>query len=57
MPRAATTTDVFNAMAEPRQRQIIEVLARRGALPVGSRVATLGVPAGVAEGEGPKAEG
>ncbi|TWT31370.1 ArsR/SmtB family transcription factor [Blastopirellula retiformator] len=27
MPRAATTTDVFNAIAEPRRRQIIDLLA------------------------------
>jgi DNA-binding transcriptional ArsR family regulator len=27
MPRAATTTDAFNAVAEPRRRQIIDVLA------------------------------
>lgn len=26
MPRAATTTDVFNAIAEPRRREIISVL-------------------------------
>jgi DNA-binding transcriptional ArsR family regulator len=26
MPRAATTTDVFSAIAEPRRRQIIDVL-------------------------------
>jgi len=26
MPRAATTTDVFNAIAEPRRREIIDVL-------------------------------
>lgn len=44
MPRAATTTDVFNAIAEPRRRQIIDVLARRGALTVGTLVATLGLP-------------
>src|SRR5215468_3920395 len=44
MPRAATTTDVFNAIAEPRRRQIIEVLARRGALAVGALVVTLGLP-------------
>ena len=44
MPRAATTTDVFNAIAEPRRRQIIEVLARRGALAVGALVITLGIP-------------
>src|SRR5947208_15315742 len=27
MPRAATTSDVFNAIAEPRRREIIELLA------------------------------
>ncbi|WP_092532356.1 ArsR/SmtB family transcription factor [Amycolatopsis arida] len=27
MARAATTTDVFNAVAEPRRRQILDVLA------------------------------
>jgi DNA-binding transcriptional ArsR family regulator len=26
MPRAATTTDVFNAIAEPRRREIIDLL-------------------------------
>ena len=44
MPRAPTTADVFNAIAEPRRRQIVEVLARRGALAVGTLVATLGLP-------------
>jgi DNA-binding transcriptional ArsR family regulator len=44
MPRSATTTDVFNAIAERRRRQIIEVLARRGALAVSALVVTLGVP-------------
>jgi DNA-binding transcriptional ArsR family regulator len=44
MPRAATTTDVFNAIAEPRRRQIIELLARRGALAVGALVVALGIP-------------
>ena len=44
MPRAATTADVFNAIAEPRRRQIIELLASRGALTVGTLVATLGLP-------------
>lgn len=29
MPRAATTADVFNAIAEPRRRQMIEVLRGR----------------------------
>src|SRR5262245_63576483 len=28
MARAATTTDAFNAIAEPRRRQILDVLAR-----------------------------
>lgn len=27
MPRAATTTDAFNAVAEPRRRQILDLLA------------------------------
>lgn len=27
MPRAATTSDVFNAIAEPRRRQILDCLA------------------------------
>jgi DNA-binding transcriptional ArsR family regulator len=44
MPRAATTTDVFNAIAEPRRRQIVEVLARRGAIAVSVLVVTLGMP-------------
>ena len=44
MPRAATTTDVFNAIAEPRRRQIIELLARRGTLAVGALVIVLGLP-------------
>ena len=30
MPRAATTSDVFNAIAEPRRRRIIELLAGAG---------------------------
>jgi DNA-binding transcriptional ArsR family regulator len=44
MPRASTTSDVFNAIAEPRRRQIIELLAQRGALAVGTLVVTLGLP-------------
>ena len=44
MPRAQTTSDVFNAIAEPRRRQIVELLARRGALAVGALVVTLGLP-------------
>jgi DNA-binding transcriptional ArsR family regulator len=35
---------VFNAIAEPRRRQIVELLARRGALTVGMLVVTLGLP-------------
>lgn len=27
MPRAATTTDAFNAVAEPRRREILDLLA------------------------------
>jgi DNA-binding transcriptional ArsR family regulator len=44
MPRAPTTSDVFNAIAEPRRRQIVELLARRGPLVVGVLVVTLGLP-------------
>src|SRR5580658_10073044 len=44
MPRAPTTADVFNAIAEPRRRQIIELLAKRGALAVGTLVVALGLP-------------
>ena len=42
MPRAATTTDAFNAVAEPRRRQILDVLSR-GERPVNDLVAALGV--------------
>ncbi|MDZ4753458.1 MAG: metalloregulator ArsR/SmtB family transcription factor [Phycisphaerae bacterium] len=44
MPRAATTSDVFNAIAEPRRRDIIDVLARNGDQAVGSLVVTLRLP-------------
>jgi DNA-binding transcriptional ArsR family regulator len=44
MARAATTTDVFNAIAEPRRREIVELLARRGALTVGTLVAAMSLP-------------
>jgi DNA-binding transcriptional ArsR family regulator len=44
MPRAPTTADVFNAIAEPRRRQIVELLARRGAVAVGTLVVALGLP-------------
>jgi DNA-binding transcriptional ArsR family regulator len=35
---------IANAIAEPRRRQIIEVLARRGAVAVSALVVTLGMP-------------
>ena len=40
MARAATTTDVFNAVAEPRRREILSLLARRER-PVGEIVSEL----------------
>jgi DNA-binding transcriptional ArsR family regulator len=40
MPRAATTTDAFNAVAEPRRRQILDALAS-GERSVGELVAAL----------------
>ena len=42
MARAATTTDAFNAVAEPRRRQILDVLAG-GERPVNDLVARLGL--------------
>jgi DNA-binding transcriptional ArsR family regulator len=42
MARAATTTDAFNAVAEPRRRQILDLLAA-GELPVNDLVRTLGI--------------
>src|SRR5688572_8412503 len=44
MPRAATTTDVFNAIAEPRRREVINVLAGGRAHAVGELVRTLRMP-------------
>lgn len=44
MPRAATTTDVFNAIAEPRRREIIDMLVDGQAHAVGEVVTTLGLP-------------
>jgi DNA-binding transcriptional ArsR family regulator len=38
--RAATTTDTFNAVAEPRRREILDYLAQ-GERPVGDLVAKL----------------
>jgi DNA-binding transcriptional ArsR family regulator len=43
MARAATTTDAFNAVAEPRRREILDALAA-GELPVNDLVRLLGIP-------------
>ena len=59
MARAATTTDAFNAVAEPRRRQILDVLAG-GERPVnelvgaarGRAAAGVEAPAGAARGRG-----
>jgi DNA-binding transcriptional ArsR family regulator len=42
VPRAATTSDAFNAIAEPRRREILNYLALQER-PVGDIVATLGL--------------
>jgi DNA-binding transcriptional ArsR family regulator len=42
MARAATTTDAFNAVAEPRRREILDVLTQ-GERPVGELVEILGL--------------
>ena len=42
MARAATTTDAFNAVAEPRRRQILDLLAQ-GERPVNDLVGLLGL--------------
>lgn len=42
MARAATTTDAFNAVAEPRRREILDLLAG-GERPVNDLVALLGL--------------
>jgi DNA-binding transcriptional ArsR family regulator len=44
MPRAAATTDVFNAIAEPRRREIVELLSGGGPRAVGELVAALRIP-------------
>ena len=43
MARAATTSDAFNAVAEPRRRQILDVIAARE-LSVTDLVRRLGLP-------------
>jgi len=42
MARAATTTDAFNAVAEPRRREILDLLAA-GELPVNDLVERVGL--------------
>jgi DNA-binding transcriptional ArsR family regulator len=42
MPRATTTSDAFNAVAEPRRREILNYLALQER-PVGDIVVTLGL--------------
>jgi DNA-binding transcriptional ArsR family regulator len=44
MARAATTSDVFNAIAEPRRREIIDLLAAGGEQAVGDLVGALRLP-------------
>jgi DNA-binding transcriptional ArsR family regulator len=44
MARLATTSDVFNAIAEPRRREIINILAGGSAKAVGELVETLNIP-------------
>src|SRR2546428_13076182 len=44
MPRAATTTDVFNAIAEPRRREIIDALRGGRVHAVGELVRKLRIP-------------
>ncbi len=44
MARAATTADVFNAIAEPRRREIIDVLFDGRERPVGEIIESLGLP-------------
>jgi len=43
MSRAAAASDAFTAIAEPRRRQIIDLLARRRNLAVGAIVLALGL--------------
>jgi len=44
MARAATTSDVFNAIAEPRRREIVDLLAREAGRDVTELVFRLGLP-------------
>ena len=42
MARSSTTSDVFNAVAEPRRREILDLLAQ-GERPVGDVVVAIGL--------------
>jgi len=44
VPRAPTTADAFNAIAEPRRREILLALAETGAMPVGELAEALSLP-------------
>src|SRR5580658_7699059 len=44
MARAATTSDVFNAIAEPRRREIVDLLAMGAQRDVTELVLKLGLP-------------
>lgn len=44
VPPISTTNDVFAALAEPKRRAIIQLLATRGALAAGAIVLALGLP-------------
>ena len=44
MPRASTTTDVFNAIAEPRRRELIALLVDGQTRAVGDMVDALRIP-------------
>lgn len=44
MARMATTSDVFNAVAEPRRREIIDLLSRKPGWSVTELVLKLGLP-------------
>ena len=44
MSRKSSSSDVYSAIAEPRRRQIIDLLSRRRSLAVGAIVMTLGLP-------------
>src|SRR3954451_1609890 len=43
MARAATTADAFNAIAEPRRRELLDVLAAQGERQVNDLVAATGL--------------